>query len=160
MRVDVRANNEGYNIEERNPSLLREELLGKGKSQRGRDPADFHDGHETSPDCCPDLVEGACACNEGHRNQIHRVLDWSNLCHCNWSESRSKRVLVCDTYDEVANKDLEDLGLQAGAVGKHLLQYLDQQVAHWGTDESSVDGHLRHPGREVMAILVPVLSNP
>ena len=66
MRVDIRANNEADEVEERDPGLLWEESLREGKCERGRDPGDFHDGHEASADGCADLVEGTGAGDDGH----------------------------------------------------------------------------------------------
>jgi hypothetical protein len=42
--IDVCTNDKGNDVEEGYPGLLREELLGKGESQRRGAPADFHDG--------------------------------------------------------------------------------------------------------------------
>lgn len=64
------------------------------------------------------------------------------------------------TYDEVADENLHDLRLQAGAVAESLLQQEDKEVAHGSANKSAVRRHLGDPGREVVAVLVPVLGEP
>ena len=77
--VDVRADDKGDDVEERHPHLLGQELLSKGQGDRGRDPRDLHDGHEAGADRRPDLVEGLCAGDDGHRDEVDGVLDWRDL---------------------------------------------------------------------------------
>ena len=79
VSVDVGSNEETDDVEERHPGVLGEELLGEGQSQRRSDPADLHDGHETSADGRANLVEGARASNNGHRAQVDGVLDGGDL---------------------------------------------------------------------------------
>jgi hypothetical protein len=64
--IDVCTNDKGNDVEEGYPGLLREELLGKGESQGGSAPADFHDGEETGTNGSADLVESTGACDDGH----------------------------------------------------------------------------------------------
>lgn len=64
------------------------------------------------------------------------------------------------TYHQVANQNLEDLGLQAGAAGKDLLKNADQNVAEWRTDEHAVERHLRNARAEVVAMLADVVGDP
>lgn len=64
------------------------------------------------------------------------------------------------TYDQVAKKDLEDLGLQACPTCKYALEDANQNVAHGRRDKGAKGSHLRYTRREVMAILIPVLCNP
>jgi hypothetical protein len=78
-RVDVRSDGEGHDVKERDPGVLGEELLGKGQSERGNDPANLHDRHEAGLPCRMDLVECSRARDDSHRHQIHTVLDRSNL---------------------------------------------------------------------------------
>ena len=66
MRIDISPDDKSDNIEERNPSLLRQELLRKRQGERGRDPADFHDGQEAGFYGGADLMEGAGAGDDGH----------------------------------------------------------------------------------------------
>ena len=79
VRVDISANDKRHNVKERNPSLLWEELLRKRKADWRSDPADLHYWPESGTNGRPDLMEGACTSNDGHENQIHRVLDWRDL---------------------------------------------------------------------------------
>jgi hypothetical protein len=79
VRIDVCADNEGNNIEEWNPCLLREELLGKRQADGRGHPADLHDWPEAGLDRGPDLVEGASACDDGHGDQVDAVLDRRDL---------------------------------------------------------------------------------
>lgn len=64
------------------------------------------------------------------------------------------------THNQVADKDLEDLGPQALAVLEHLLEDPDEEMAQGGADKGAVGGHLGDTGREVVAILVAVLGEP
>lgn len=77
--VDVGSDEETNDVEEGHPGVLREELLGKGQSQRGGDPADLHDGHEAGADGGADLVEGARTSNDRHGAQVDGVLDGGDL---------------------------------------------------------------------------------
>lgn len=67
---------------------------------------------------------------------------------------------IAATYDEVADDDLEDLGLETRPSGEHPLQDRDQDVTERRTDQSSVGSHLRNTRGEVVAVLVPVLCDP
>lgn len=62
------------------------------------------------------------------------------------------------TYNQIANQDLQNLGLQTRAAGKDLLQNSNENVAHGCADEHSVERHLRHAGAEVMAMLADIMS--
>ena len=64
------------------------------------------------------------------------------------------------THDQVADEDLEDLGLQALATLEDLLQDADEEVAQGRADEGAVDGHLGHARGEVVAALAAVVGNP
>jgi hypothetical protein len=77
--VDVRSNGERDDVEERDPSVLGKELLRKSKGQGGDDPADLHDRHESGLPSRMDLVHGPRAGNDSHREQVHTVLNGSNL---------------------------------------------------------------------------------
>ena len=136
--VDVRADDEGDDVEEGDPRGLGQELLGEGEAQGRGDPGDLHDLHEADADCGADLMVGASARNEGHGHQVDGVLDRGD--------------------DEVADNDLHDLGLQAGSALEGLLQTPDQEVAQRRTDQSTVRSHLGHSGGEVVAMLVAVFG--
>ncbi len=75
VRVNVGTEHEGNGIEERHPSLLRQELLGKSQSEWGGDPANFHDWQESSSNCGPNLMDGPCTCNDGHRDKVDAILN-------------------------------------------------------------------------------------
>lgn len=77
--VDVGADAEGDDVEERHPGVLGQELLGKGQRNGRGDPADLHDGHEAGLDGGADLVEGARAGDDSHRGQVDCVLDGGDL---------------------------------------------------------------------------------
>ena len=79
MRVDVCADDEADNVEEGHPGGLGQELLGKCQRDGRDDPADLHDGPETSLDGSLDLMESARAGNEGHADQVDAVLNGRNL---------------------------------------------------------------------------------
>jgi len=77
--VDIRADDEGYEVEEWYPGVLGQELLGEGEADRRGDPAYAHDLPETNPHRRPYLVECPCTGNEGHCDEVDRVLDGCNL---------------------------------------------------------------------------------
>lgn len=62
------------------------------------------------------------------------------------------------TYNQVADKDLENLGAQARPAFEDLLQQVDQKRAEGRADESTIGSHLGHTRREVVTILVAVLG--
>ena len=64
------------------------------------------------------------------------------------------------TYDEVRGEDLEDLCAETGAASEDSLEDANEQVAHWGADESAVCGHLRHARADVMAMFAAVVGKP
>ena len=66
MRIDIGADDEGNDVEERNPSLLRQELLRKCQGQWGSNPGNFHNWHETSSNSRADLVESLGTSNDCH----------------------------------------------------------------------------------------------
>ena len=78
-RVDIRPDDEGDEVEERHPGVLGQELLRKGEAQRRCDPADLCDGPKARFPGGMDLVDGLGAGDDGHRDQIHCVLDRRNL---------------------------------------------------------------------------------
>jgi hypothetical protein len=77
--IDIGSDDEGDDIEERHPGVLGKELLRKGKGERGSDPADLHDGPETSFPGRMNLMNCLCTGDDGHRDEVHAVLDGSNL---------------------------------------------------------------------------------
>jgi hypothetical protein len=77
--VDVGADDEGHDVEEGNPELVREELLGKSQADRRGDPRDPHHLPEADLDGSTNLMVGASAGDEGHSNEIDAVLDRSDL---------------------------------------------------------------------------------
>lgn len=78
-RVDVRANDEGDNIEKGNPGSLRQELLGKSKAEGRSDPGDLHDLPEANAHGGPNLVVGSGTGDQRHGRQIDGVLHGGNL---------------------------------------------------------------------------------
>lgn len=79
VRIDVSADHEADDVEEWNPCLLWQEFLRECEADGGRDPADLHDGPEAGLDCCSNLVESPGPSNDGHEDEIDRVLDRCNL---------------------------------------------------------------------------------
>ena len=77
--IDIGSNDEGDDVEERHPGFLREELLGKGQSQRGSDPADLHDGEKTGANGGADLVDGTGTGDQSHGGEVDSVLDRGDL---------------------------------------------------------------------------------
>lgn len=66
MCVDVRSNTERNEVEEWDPGVFWEELLGECQSNWAGDPADFHDWHEACADRGADLMPGSRAGDHGH----------------------------------------------------------------------------------------------
>ena len=79
MRVDICANKESDDVEERHPSMFGEEFLRECERNRGDDPADFHDWHKAGLDGSLYLVEGSCTCDNGHGDKVDGVLDGRDL---------------------------------------------------------------------------------
>lgn len=77
--VDVGANDEADEVEEGNPELVGEELLGEGEADGRGDPADLHDLPEADADGGTDLVDSAGAGDEGHGDEVDCVLDGGDL---------------------------------------------------------------------------------
>lgn len=80
--VDVGTNDEGDQVEEGDPELVREELLGKGQADGRGEPGDAHDSPEADLDGSANLVECASAGNQSHGDQVDAVLDGCNLYQC------------------------------------------------------------------------------
>jgi hypothetical protein len=154
--VDVGANDKADNVEEGHPRRLGQELLGKGERDGRDDPADLHDGPEAGLDRGTHLVKGAGTGDDGHGDEVYRVLDGRHL------RESATEVHFQDTsaYNQVADEDLHNLGLETLAPAEHLLQDADEDVAERGADEGAVDGHLGHARREVVALLAPVVGDP
>lgn len=85
--VDVGADDERHKVEEGDPHVFGQELLGKGQAERARDPADFHHLPEADPDGRPDLVEVPSTGDQGHGHEVDGVLDRSDL-------ERGSKVMV------------------------------------------------------------------
>lgn len=65
-----------------------------------------------------------------------------------------------NTYDQVADEDLEDLGLETGATSEDLLENADEDMAQRGGNEHAVERHLRDARAEVVAVLADIVSEP
>ena len=79
MGVDVGTDNKANQVEEGHPGVLGKELLRKGKGQRRGDPANLHDGHETSAHGSADLVDVTRTGDVTHGREVDDVLDGSDL---------------------------------------------------------------------------------
>ena len=114
MRIDVCTDNKGNDIEERNPGLLGQKLLGKCQRQWRRDPAHFHNGHEAGSNGGSDLVKSPRTCNDRHRREVYCVLNWRYLHDIVMLASLiASTTHVPSTYNQVADKDLQYLCFQA-----------------------------------------------
>jgi len=87
--INIGSNDETDKVEEWNPSMRGQELLGERQSNWAGDPANFHDGEETRPNHSPDIFPLPGTSNEGHTSEVDDVLDRRD--------------------DQVANEDLQDL---------------------------------------------------
>lgn len=158
-RVDVSSDKERDKVKEWHPRLLGQEVLGKSKREWRSHPADFHDGQETGADGRADLMESAGACDDGHGGQVDSVLDRRDLGDTvSWNGFEPKERIA--TYNQVADDDLEDLGLQTCPSCEQLLQGADEDVADGSADEGTIDGHLGHTRCEIVSILVAILCDP
>lgn len=79
LGVDPGANDKSNDVEEGDPGMLGQELLGKGQCQGRDDPADFHDRHEAGSNGCSDLVEGPGAGDDSHGGKIDCILNRCDL---------------------------------------------------------------------------------
>lgn len=70
------------------------------------------------------------------------------------------RISAGHPYDQVANENLEDLGLEAGATGEDLLKNADQNVAQRRADEHAVERHLGDARAKVVAMLADIVGDP
>jgi len=77
--IDVGADDKRHEVEEGQPGVLGEELLRKGKAERRRDPADAHHLPEADADRGAHLVERPGAGDDGHGDEVHRILDGRDL---------------------------------------------------------------------------------
>lgn len=77
--VDIGTDNKANQVEEGHPGVLGKKLLRKCKGQRRGDPANLHDGHETSAHSSANLVDVTRTGDVTHRREVDDVLDGSNL---------------------------------------------------------------------------------
>lgn len=89
--VDVGTDDEGDEVEEGNPELVGEELLGKGQADGRGDPGNAHHLPEADLDGSANLVVSAGAGDEGHGDEVDAVLDGGNL--------RDRWLVVCSMND-------------------------------------------------------------
>lgn len=80
------------------------------------------------------------------------------ICMC--ERASKQRRHGGQAYNQVADEDLHDLGLEALAAAEDLLQDADQDVAKRGADEGAVEGHLGDARGEVVALLAPIVGDP
>lgn len=83
----------------------------------------------------------------------------SNCCSLTAGSSR-QAVGREAPYNQVADDNLQDLGLGARAPSEDLLQDANEQMAQRSADKHSVEGHLGHAGAEVVAVLADIMRNP
>ena len=69
-------------------------------------------------------------------------------------------MIRASTYNQIADENLQNLGLQALAALEDLLEQADEDVAQGRADERAVEGHLRDTRGEVVAALAPVMRDP
>lgn len=77
--VDVGADYEGHKVEEGQPCVLGQELLGKGQAERRGDPAHLHHLPEANLDRGLYLVEVLGTRDQGHGDEVDGVLNGGNL---------------------------------------------------------------------------------
>jgi hypothetical protein len=64
------------------------------------------------------------------------------------------------TDNQIAEHNLENLSLQAGAPLEDLLEEADEDVAERSADHGAIQRHLGDTRGEVVAALAPVMRNP
>jgi hypothetical protein len=67
---------------------------------------------------------------------------------------------MVNTYDQVADEDLENLGLQASAASEDLLEDADEDVTQGRGNEHAVQRHLGDARAEVVAVLADIMGEP
>lgn len=65
-----------------------------------------------------------------------------------------------DTYDQIADENLQDLSLQTGATSEDLLENADEDVTQRGGNEHAVQRHLGDARAEVVAVLADIVGEP
>jgi hypothetical protein len=64
------------------------------------------------------------------------------------------------TNNQIAEHNLQNLGLQARAPLEDLLEEADEDVAERRADDGAIQRHLGDTGGEVVSALAPVVRNP
>lgn len=62
--------------------------------------------------------------------------------------------------NQIADENLENLSLQAGAAGEDLLKDADEDVTQGRGDKHAVQGHLRDARAEIVTVLADIMSEP
>jgi len=132
--VDIGSNDETNEVKEWDPSMRWQEPLCKGQSDRAGNPADFHNWEESSSDHCLNILLLSGTSNNGHTGEVDHVLDGCN--------------------DEIAHKDLQDLGSRGGTTSERALKDVDEEVSERCRDEGAVDSHHRNSWGEIAAMLL------
>lgn len=73
---------------------------------------------------------------------------------------REREVGRGDTYDQIADENLKDLGFQAGPAFEEFLQDGDQDMTQWSADEGAVESHLGYARAEVVAVFTAIVGDP
>ena len=64
------------------------------------------------------------------------------------------------TYDQIAEKDLEYLGLKTCPIRKYFLQDTDEHMPKWSADHCAICCHFRYSGTEIMAMFATIVRKP
>lgn len=64
------------------------------------------------------------------------------------------------TNDQVADQDLENLGLEACSIGEQFLQNADEHMPKGSTNQCAVCCHFGYSRTEIVAILAAIMREP
>jgi len=77
--IDICTDDKSDDVEKWHPRLFRKEFLRECEGNWRCDPADLHDGHETSFNSCTNLMESSRSSDDRHWSQVNCVLQGRNL---------------------------------------------------------------------------------
>lgn len=111
--------------------MFRDETLGESQGDWRGEPADFHDRQEPNSECSPNLVQLPCTCNDCHEENVYYILNGRDLNKVVLSGFGTfpNRRKGSSTHNQVADKNLPDLGLNGSFPLEKTLQYSDKHMS-------------------------------
>ena len=108
-------------------------------------------------------MESSSSCDDGHRSEVDSVLDRGDLkgVHALVPDPcMNLAVRTMNTYDQIADENLQDLCSQAGPTSKHSLQDTDQKMPQRRAYERAIGRHLWYSRIEVVPMFAAVFGDP